>query len=387
MIQPTDWANKKPLLILGGYGITGRLLAGLLLKETDLRLVLAGRSIKKAEEAAAELNRICQDDRVAGACADASDTASLRRVFQGIDLVVVASSTAKYTREVATAALDAGIDYLDIQYSTQKVSLLKSMQEEIEAAGRCFITDGGFHPGLPAVLVRYAAQHFDALESAVVGSVIKEDWRDLSLADGTLEELLEEFNDFVPLVYKEGRWKKASMYGMSDMLTMNFGREFGKQYCVPLFLEEMRPLPESIPSLKETGFFVGGFNWFVDWLVLPLAALGIKLWPRAAIKPMGRMMRWGLITFSKPPYGTMLKAEAQGASEGRAKVMDITLYHEDGYVFTAIPVVACLLQYLDGSIKKPGLWTQANIVEPDRLIRDMERMGIEVKIQTTWIGD
>src|SRR5574341_28412 len=185
MIQPTDWTNKKPLLILGGYGTTGRLLAGLLLKETDLRLVLAGRNIQKAEEAAAELNRTCQGDRVAGACADASDAASLRRVFQGIDLVVVASSTAKYTQEVATAALEAGIDYLDIQYSTHKVGLLKSMQEEIEAAGRCFITDGGFHPGLPAVLVRYAAQHFDALEKAVVGSVIKENWRDLSLADST----------------------------------------------------------------------------------------------------------------------------------------------------------------------------------------------------------
>ena len=375
--------NPKPLLILGGYGITGRLLAKLLLQETDLRLILAGRNIQKAEEAAAELNRACQEERVAGACADASDAASLRRVFQGIDLVLVASSTAKYAKEVATTALEMGIDYLDIQYSTQKVSQLKSMQKEIETAGRCFITDGGFHPGLPAVLVRYAAQHFDALEKAVVGSVIKEDWRGLSLADGTLEELLEEFNDFVPLVYKEGRWKKAGMYGMSDTLTMDFGREFGKQYCVPMFLEEMRPLPESIPSLKETGFFVGGFNWFVDWLVLPLAAIGVKLWPRIALRPMGRLTRWGLNTFSKPPYGTMLKAEVRGARDGRAKAMDITLYHKDGYMFTAIPVVACLLQYLDGSIRKPGLWTQANIVEPDRLLSDMERMGIEVKIQIT----
>jgi saccharopine dehydrogenase (NAD+, L-lysine-forming) len=78
----------------------------------------------------------------------------------------------------------------------------------------------------------------------------------------------------------------------------------------------------------------------------------------------------------------MLKAEAQGYKDGRVEAMDITLYHEDGYMFTAIPVVACLLQYLDGAIKKPGLWTQANIVEPDRLMRDMERMGIEVKIKT-----
>jgi saccharopine dehydrogenase-like NADP-dependent oxidoreductase len=379
--------NKKPLLILGGYGTTGSLLAGLLLKETDLRLVLAGRNIQKAEVAAVELNRTCQEERVAGACADASDAASLKRVFQGVDMVVVASSTAKYAKEVAAAALETGIDYLDIQYSTQKVGVLKSMQDEIEAAGRCFITDGGFHPGLPAALVRYAAQYFDSLEKAVVGSVIKEDWRRLSVADDTLVELLEEINDFVPLIYKAGRWKKAGMYGMQDALTMDFGREFGKQYCVPMFLEEMRPLPESIPSLKETGFYVGGFNWFVDWLVLPLAAIGIKLWPRTALKPMGRLLRWSLNTFSKPPYGTMLKAEARGARDGRAKAMDITLYHEDGYVFTAIPVAACLLQYLDGSMKKPGLWTQANIVEPDRLIRDMERMGIEVKIQMTQIGD
>jgi saccharopine dehydrogenase (NAD+, L-lysine-forming) len=104
------------------------------------------------------------------------------------------------------------------------------------------------------------------------------------------------------------------------------------------------------------------------------------------MKPMGRLMRWGLNAFSKPPYGTLLKAEAQGAKDGRACTLDITLYHEDGYVFTAVPVVACLLQYLDGSIKKPGLWTQANLVEPDRLMRDMQRMGIEVKIQMNGNG-
>ena len=373
--------DQKTLVLLGGYGSTGRLLADLLLKETNASLILAGRNIKKAEELAAELNRNCRADRVAPAYADASVAASLKQVFQGAEMVVVASSTAKYAKEVATAALEADINYLDIQYSTQKVTLLKSMQKDIKAAGHCFITDGGFHPGLPAALVRYAAQHLDTLEKAIVGSVIKEDWRRLSPANDTLVELLEEINDFVPLIFKEGRWKKAGMYGMQDTLTMDFGREFGKQYCVPMFLEELRPLPESIPSLKETGFYVGGFNWFVDWLIFPLAAIGIKLWPRKALKPMSRLLRWGLNAFSRPPYGTMLKVEAQGAKHGQAKAMDIIVYHEDGYMFTAIPVVACLLQYLDGSIKKPGLWTQANIVEPDRLMRDMERMGIQVKIQ------
>ena len=60
--------------------------------------------------------------------------------------------------------------------------------------------------------------------------------------------------------------------------------------------------------------------------------------------------------------------------------MEITLYHHDAYMFTAIPVAACLLQYLDGLIRKAGLWTQANIVEPNRFMKDMERMGVHIQI-------
>jgi len=91
------------------------------------------------------------------------------------------------------------------------------------------------------------------------------------------------------------------------------------------------------------------------------------------------MMKWGLIKFSKPPYGMVLKIEASGSIAGKTQSLEIALTHEDGYLFTAIPVVACLLQYLDGRIRKPGLWTQANLVEPDRFFHDMQRMGIEIQ--------
>jgi len=368
--------NPKTILILGGYGHTGRPLACLLLQETDVRIVLAGRSREKAEVAVAECNREYPGERASGRFADASDPAGLQGAFQGIDLVIVASSTARFAGNVATAALAAGIDTLDIQYSTQKIAALQSLAAEIEKAGLCFITDGGFHPGLPAALVRYAAGSFDSLERAVVGSVIKEDWAGLDLPEETILELLEELNDFQNLVFKEGVWKKTGMFGMQDFLRMDFGREFGTQYCAPMFLEEMRALPEMFPSLQETGFFVGGFNWFADWLVMPLAMVVNKAWPQGGLKPMGKLMNWGLKTFSRPPYGTLLKVEAQGVKNGQAKMFQVTLYHPDGYLFTAIPVVACLLQYLDGTGRKPGLWTQAHLVEPVRLMQDMQRMGI-----------
>ena len=153
--------ENKTILILGGYGNTGKPLARLLLQESDAQLVLAGRNLEKAQGFANELNLAFQGNRVRGACVDASDIASMRQAFSGVNFVVVASSTTQFTRQVVTAAMEARIGYLDIQYSPQKIALLKSIAPAIQQAGCCFITDGGFHPGLPALLVRYVAQYYD----------------------------------------------------------------------------------------------------------------------------------------------------------------------------------------------------------------------------------
>lgn len=370
--------NTRTFLILGGYGETGRRLARLLLQETDVRLVLAGRSNEKAERAAARLNDAYEGNRATGVRADVAETESLEQLFAGVDFVLVASSTVRYARQVATAALAAGVDYLDIQISRQKLAVLQSLTGEILNAGRCFITEAGFHPGLPAALVRFVSQHFDRLDVANVSSVIKVNWSELSLSQSTIEEFVGEILEYETLFYKDGAWQKARMAGMLDYRTVDFGAEFGRQYAVPMMLEEMRAIPEMLPTIKETGFYVGGFNWFVDWLALPLIMVALRIWPRGALKPAAWLMSRGLETFSSPPYGVVLKVEASGEKDGQAREVQVSLSHEDGYTFTAIPVVACLLQYLDGSANRPGLWMMGHLVDPDRMMKDMERMGVRV---------
>ena len=154
--------GTKKILLLGGYGNTGRPLARLILQETQVSLVLAGRNKAKAEAGARELNQAWEGERVEGRQVDASDPSSLKPALEGIEMVVVASSTAKYARGVAQCIMEAGSDYFDIQYSQAKIVALKSLAGELEKSGRCFITDGGFHPGLPAALVRYAATFCDS---------------------------------------------------------------------------------------------------------------------------------------------------------------------------------------------------------------------------------
>lgn len=89
---------------------------------------------------------------------------------------------------------------------------------------------------------------------------------------------------------------------------------------------------------------------------------------------------WGLKTFSKPPFGTVLLLEARGWKNEAYAELRVKLFHEYAYALTAIPVVACLLQYLDGCIGTPGLWLQGNVVEPARMLSDLERMGVKCEV-------
>ncbi|MFQ5605313.1 MAG: saccharopine dehydrogenase family protein [bacterium] len=359
---------KKRLLILGGYGNTGRHICRLLLQETDVELMLGGRSPDKAHQAADELNREIDGKRAAGMCVDASLQKSLQAAFQDVDMIIAASSTAEYARLTAEAALSCDIDYLDIHFSPDKVRELQSLKHNIQKAGRCFITEAGFHPGLPAALIRHAAKLFTEIDSACVGSLILQKiptW-------DSVTEIVNAYKNYNGQFYENGRWRKF------ESRKFDFGNEFGKRTCYSLFLEELRQIPQVLPALTKAGFYMAGFNWFVDWFFTPAAMLSLKIWPRIAINPLAACLRWGINTFSSPPFGTLLKVEAHGVKNGQKASFEMRLFNEDAYLFTAIAVVACLLQYLDGRILKPGLWMMGQVVEPRRLLKDMKRMGIEI---------
>ncbi len=363
------------IIILGGSGNTGFLIAKYLLQTTDCSIILAGRNSLRSGECANKLNTEIEGSRVSSLKVNAEDRESLIAAFSNSDFLVSAGSTSQFTSNIAGAAIKCGIDYIDVQYSALKLKQLNSIKNEIESNGRCFITDGGFHPGMPAAMIRYAASKIDELQKANVGSLIKINWKGLNFGEATALEMIEEFKSFNPLIYKNGEWIKLDY---KNRKIFNFGKKFGMQKEVAMMLEEMRELPEMIPTLKEAGFYVGGFNWYVDYFLMPLMFIYFKLFPKLSPLPIAKLFKWGLHTFSPPPYSTQLLLHAEGIKEGIPAKFEMKISHEDGYALTAIPVTACIKQYLDGN-KTPGLHFQANFVEPVKFFDDMKKMGVEIE--------
>ena len=356
------------ILILGGYGATGRLLTKHLLTQTAVDIVIAGRNLEKARSFVGSLG----SPRLSARQADASDPLTLESAFQGVNLCLVAAPATHQAETVVRACLEAGVDYLDIQFSTRKLAVLYASQEEIQRSGLCFVSEAGYHPGLPAAMVRYAASQLDFIESALTAGYLNIG-PSLPYTEA-VDELMEAFIDYNAQVFRHGEWTSPNKW---EMIKFDFGQKIGRRTCYSMFFEELRSLPEMYPTLRDVGFYISGSNWIADLLVTPVVMLGLKIAPKRGMRPLGRLMWWAMQQ-SQPPYELMLAVEAKGQKNGKPATVRASVAHPDGYELTAIPVVAFVKQYLDGSARCPGLHMMGHIAEPVRLFRDMKSMGVVI---------
>jgi saccharopine dehydrogenase (NAD+, L-lysine-forming) len=356
------------ILLLGGYGATGKPLARLLLKETSVDLVIAGRNEKKA----LDFSRILQEDfpgrSIMGKKVDASNPESIGKACLSADMVLLAATIPESAGQVALAALHADCHYLDILFLPDVFNQLQSLDKELIRQNKLFITQAGCHPGFVAPLVRYAAKKFDRIDRAVVSMTMNAHFENASSA----KELIEESYDFQPEIYKSGRWQKVSY---KESLLVDFGEPWGSKECLAMPLDEMKDLPDEL-GLRELGAYISGFNWFVDNIVFSLVYFAGKIKKGLWSGFFQRLLKWGIDRFSPDEEWIVFRVDANGISEGSEKSFSMTAHHQDGYYFTAVCVVALIKQFLHGKLNGSGVKLMGSIVEPEQLIKDMQHMNI-----------
>ncbi len=302
--------RPKRIAILGGYGQTGRRVAANLAKEDGFEISILGRDGGRAETLAAQISNatgaVVRSSRV-----DVRHPERLRRALADVDLVLSATCDTEQAPDVARASLEMGCDYMDTHLSSQKKwhELLK-IKEQITERGLCFISDGGAHPGLPAAMVRLAASAMEIETASVFGS-FNIDWANLTFGSHAAEDFVGELRDMDPSVFVDGCWQRS----WQNQRRHHFAAPANIQNCVAMNLEEMKRLPTLYPSLRETGFYVGGFGWLIDMLVMPACMVALSAFPSQSTR-IGRFLVFALKRWTPDGQWALLDLEATGWTPG-----------------------------------------------------------------------
>jgi saccharopine dehydrogenase (NAD+, L-lysine-forming) len=360
------------ILVLGGYGSTGKLICDLILKTTAFEIVVAGPSLEKANTLKVTLQAKYGEDRVQSAQVDAKNKKKLITAFSECQLVIVAASTAKYAKRIAEAAIEARVDYIDIYFHQSTFEDLLPLKEKIAEKELCFITQAGFHPGLPAVYMRKGYNYFDEYKKSIIAFTMKFHVESIP----SVEEIITSLGEHDYRFYKDGFWWKGSY---RDYKKVDFGSDFGEKVSIPMYLKEIENLPSDL-GLEEAGIYTTGFNWFTDWIVFPLATLTQKMHLHALDHFWAKSLAFGINKFTSGKEGVVFMLIAEGVSRGKKKNLIIRSSYDNAYGFTAIPVVALIKQLTEGTIRKKGLWMMGNIAEPQDLIDRMVQLGVSTTV-------
>lgn len=363
-------STKKQIMVLGGYGGVGKVLSENLLKHTDAKIIISGRNCDQAEHLANAFKKEFPNRQIQSAYADATNKDSLKSAFKGVDLAIVTTTTPDHIHTIAEAAIESGTDLIDILVRGDVIDKLEPYRERIIANKRIFITQAGFHPGLPAPFINYAQTHFDNYQTANIVMVMNA----LFEKPESTHEIIHEIGEANARILKNGTWQKASY---KDALKIKFSENFGTRQCYPLQMKEIYSLEKQL-GISNMGVYSAGFNPFVDNVVFPLTMLLQSVHKGMGTNLCGKLMHWGINKYYNGKPGVEFKLLAKGIKNGKETHYSVTAFSQNAFEFTALAVIACVKQYLDHSIHKPDLYLMGNVVNCTRTIEELRQMGIQI---------
>lgn len=350
--------------VIGGTGNAGRLITRLLLEDPSAEVNACARSEARLHEL--ETTLAPHPGSLHTTVVDVERERDLVEVASSTDLVVGATSLVEHGPGLASLAVDCGASYIGVYLSDRgKWSRLRRLQGRCVERGLMVVDDGGCHPGLPAVMIRLAAED-GGLEAAWVGAKFRLRWDELGVVGETIQDFLAEVERTDPSVFVDRAWVRGFRHSRS----FDFGRGEGPESCVPMCIEEIRELAES-GEVDSAGFFMAGFGPVMDYGILP-ASIGLaKLNRRLATI----LFWWGLRRLASAAERAVLLLDGTRRSDGSP--VRIRVSHLDPYLLTAAPVVATIRQMI--AAPRPGVWTQAAFVDPTGLFRAIREMGVSVE--------
>lgn len=367
-------------LVLGGYGIIGRVVVSDLFNFSNSEIIIAGRDLKKAEE----YSRSFKSKRVIAVKIDIKNNDKLAELLINKD-VCINCVQYYFNLEIMKACIKAKTNYVDLggmfHYTKRQLKLSK----EFSKIGKCAILGIGASPGITNLLASYAGSKVNVVKNIeiVFADRDKTVYQQNFVLPYSFETLVDEFS-MNPAVFISGRTRfvkpgsgiKEYDFGLwgrrkgfltlhSEIATLpSYFRKKGIKNC-----EFRVTFPEdfikTMNNLIELGFTNKENMNFLD-KEIKTVEITAKIMNRLIVRPATKVKDQEILQVI---VNKKMRMEALTKSDGE---------NSAGVLDTGIPcsIAAQMIAY--GIVNNEGVFAPEQIIKPIDFFRELNKRKIKI---------
>jgi len=391
---------KPRIVILGGAGAMGRIIAGDLVRTGRGRLDVVIADRERPERAIPGVSTVPLD---------VTRRASLRRALAGA-WATVASLPYRFNLLAMEGALAAGSHYVDLGGLFHMTRRQLPLARAFARRGRMAILGIGSAPGILNVLATRAAHDLEKVSEVhcLVGASDQTRYREAPLLGFgySVDTLLDEFS-MPSAVFRGGEWRMVPALDPRERIEVRFPSPIGRISVDSTLHSEVATLQLHFEprGIREVTFRQGFDPAFMERLGLLVRlglaetgppqrngapARGARL---AGAEPAPRELLLRLLerqpkpaVLGRPQRHEVLRAVVRGRRRGRAVTVttDCIVGPRAGGgvgpdIDTGAPPSIAVQLMLAGAIpEQPGVWAPEQVIPPVPFVRELERRGMRV---------
>lgn len=258
----------RRILIIGGYGNFGSYISKTLATENNITVIIAGRSIEKAQRFIKTIEAANTPEAVA-----LDITKDLDEGLQSINPDIVIHTSGPFqgqSYDVAQSCIKAGMHYIDLADARNFVAGINALDDIAKENNVLAVSGASSVPCLTSALVDYYLPEFEMLESLDYGiTTAQKTNRGLATTAAILGYVGKPFKTLIG-----GRQK--DVYGWQSLHTRKYSA-LGRRFLGNCDVPDLELFPTRYPTLKNIRFYAG--------LEIPFIHLG--LWTLSGLVRIG----------------------------------------------------------------------------------------------------
>jgi len=359
--------NLLKILITGGYGKVGSIIAKELIKYYPKKIIVAGRNIQKAIDFAKE----CNGDIIPIEL-NVNDSSNIETALKDVSLIINCIDL-KEPFFLVKSAITKGIGYLDVTAHESFMRVCFGMKKEAEKSGARILLGAGLIPGVANVMAKAGAIRVGKAVSVQTNLM-------LSVGDKFGSAALDYMLEVLPLsfnILENG--KERTVKNLIESSKANFIDPINERTVYRYILPDQFFYPNTLGVHTSGDYFALDPVW-----IMKIFAASMKMGTGTLLKfKTARIVFKKIFLFLQNLYNGKdiwaITVDVKGSK--RRCLLTIKGYGET--YPTAISAVLKARALLENEINKPGVWLPEQVIEPDKFFIKLEEYGFKVNISET----